>query len=215
MNGIQILKQIRQNADDISHPKHGTLLSIDMDDHYTPKIDPVFIERYSNFLNLARDFYDVVHVWHNIGWKKKTRYGLSAGQTKLCPDEKEYTALFAKSLRPKKGESVLGKNAFSAFTGTDLEIKISKEKPVFIMGTLGQQICDPRRRWCIDETIREGLYLGFNVVAISDMINERYSRRHYKGFGQVPIIKSTSILKALNIQSASNDLGHRLTQNCP
>lgn len=207
MKGTQILKQIRENARDMTTPnKHGTLLSIDMDEYYIPKIHPEFIDRYSNFLNLTRDFFDVVHVWHNIGWKQKTRLGRNSGKTEICEDDKKYKGYFNDPVRPKVGERVLGKKAFSAFSGTDLSEQIPHDSPVYVMGTLGQQIDYPKMRWCIDETIREGLHLGFNMVAIPDMINERYARRHYKGVGRAPIISSSSMIKALGLQkSLSND----------
>lgn len=199
MNRQQILETIQTNANSLCSPSRPFLLSVDMDDRYSPAIYPDFKEQYGRFLKSVRHHFHVVHICHSA--IKRGNETVNLGDIIPCENPEYFKSKFP-AATPVKGEWLLGKPSFSAFQGTSLSQIIPKIAPVFVMGAYGQsdKLFQFQKYWCIDSTILGGLKAGFNMVAIPDMIYVRYVRRDYPEFGKIPTIHSGEILDALNIE---------------
>lgn len=73
---------------------------------------------------------------------------------------------------PAPGEAVIDKHCYSAFIGTDLEVRL-RARGVRTLVFAGVQT-----NVCVETTLRDGYSLGFNVVAAADCVASHTAELH-------------------------------------
>lgn len=210
MDKATILEAIRQNAQDACQPSPKLyLLSIDLDNYYLRYNARNEIKKLAQevdgFLGIARQFFNVVHVWHDSPNLDIDRLQLNLRTPKqrrgslIVADEKDYSFMFPYT-PPVAGEAILSKEFDSAFFATELENFMPKQDSIVLaLGT--------SRKICITSSLIGGINCGYNMAAVTDLIYPPIPTEtctEPSELGGAPVITSHEILEALCIDNELN-----------
>lgn len=75
-------------------------------------------------------------------------------------------------IRPEAGEPVIDKHSFDAFEGTDLDAQLrSRGVKTLIMTGVATNVC-------VDSTLRDGFFKGYNIVVAEDCVGSNNKAGH-------------------------------------